>query len=129
MESSSHTIQLDQLITKPNLRLGVISDTHNALNDGIVNALNGCDAIVHAGDIGDANVLSSLKKFSPHIFPVRGNNDAEHLWPEEDLPELANIPEHCELHFQRPMSTHHLVWSANASLVSPGCPSLSVLVI
>ena len=100
MESSSHTIQLDQLITKPNLRLGVISDTHNALNDGIVNALNGCDAIVHAGDIGDANVLSRLKKFSPHIFPVRGNNDAEHLWPEEDLPELANIPEPCEIHFQ-----------------------------
>ncbi len=100
MESITYKINLDSLINKSTLRLGIISDTHNALNDGIVGAMQGCDAIVHAGDIGDAEVLKNLQQISPHIFPVRGNNDVEDRWPAEDLHELATIPEHCQLHFQ-----------------------------
>ena len=100
MESVTFKINLNNLVNKPDIRLGVISDTHNQLNEGIVGALKDCDAIVHAGDIGDASVLKNLQAYSPHIFPVRGNNDMEDRWPNEDLPELANIPEHCELHFQ-----------------------------
>ena len=100
MESATVKINLTSIINKPDLRLGIISDTHNQLNEGIVGALKDCDAIVHAGDIGDATVLKNLRTFSPHIFPVRGNNDAEDRWPTEDLSELATIPEHCELHFQ-----------------------------
>lgn len=92
-------IQLDQLIQKDTLRLGVISDTHNQLNEKIINSLKECDAIVHAGDIGDASVLKNLKAFTPHVFPVRGNNDVEDKWPEQDLDELADIPEYLELHF------------------------------
>ena len=30
---------------------------------------------------------------------MRGNNDIEYKWPKEDLVELADIPEHLELHF------------------------------
>ena len=94
-------IQLDRLIQKDSLRLGVISDTHHQLNEKIIGSLNGCDAIVHAGDIGDAGVLRNLKAFTPHVFCVRGNNDVEDKWPREDLCELAGIPEHLELGFNR----------------------------
>ena len=59
MESVTFKINLNNLVNKPDIRLGVISDTHNQLNEGIVGALKDCDAIVHAGDIGDASVLKN----------------------------------------------------------------------
>ena len=40
--------------------LGVISDTHGLLRPEAVDALHGCDAIVHAGDIGRRGVLTAL---------------------------------------------------------------------
>lgn len=92
-------INLNGLIDKSCLRLGVISDTHNQLNEKVVDSLQGCDAIVHAGDIGDADVINHLGKFSGHVFPVRGNNDIEDKWPAQDLPTLANIPNDIELTF------------------------------
>jgi len=96
----NHTINLEQFVSTDNIRVGVISDTHNRLNTEVTHALTGCDVILHAGDIGDAEVLNELKKFTPHVFPVRGNNDDEQKWPSEDLDVLATIPEYSELHFQ-----------------------------
>lgn len=92
-------IDLNQIVSTEQIRVGVISDTHNRINLGIVDALTGCDVILHAGDIGDAGVLNDLKKYTPHVFPVRGNNDIEHKWPADDLNVLADIPEYCEFSF------------------------------
>jgi hypothetical protein len=39
---------------------GVISDTRGLLRPEAVDALRGCDRIVHAGDVGDPNILDSL---------------------------------------------------------------------
>lgn len=97
--ANSH-IDLDSLILKSSLRLGIISDTHNKLNKDLIGNMQGCDAIVHAGDIGDANVLNELKKYTPHVFSVRGNNDTVYKWPVSDLPELEKIPDYLELTFQ-----------------------------
>ena len=36
--------------------------------------MNGCDYIVHAGDIGDASILAKLAALAP-VTAVRGNND------------------------------------------------------
>src|SRR5437879_5362473 len=41
-----------------NLTIGLISDTHGLLRPGAVAALRGSDAIIHAGDIGDAQILA-----------------------------------------------------------------------
>ncbi len=92
-------IDLNRLIATPSLRLGVISDTHNKIHDELIHHLSGCDAIVHAGDIGDADVLEQLKQLTPLVFPVRGNNDIEAKWPTQHIPELHKIPEHLELTF------------------------------
>jgi uncharacterized protein len=55
-------------------RVGVISDTHGLLRPEAVAFLRRSDFIVHAGDIGDADVLDKLKAIAP-LTVVRGNND------------------------------------------------------
>ena len=55
-------------------RIGLISDTHGLLRPEAIDFLQGCDRIVHAGDICDATVLDALEKIAPLVV-VRGNND------------------------------------------------------
>lgn len=95
----SQSIDLNQIVSTADIRVGVISDTHSRINVDVIDSLAGCDVILHAGDIGDAKVLSELTKFTPHVFPVRGNNDVESKWPAEDLDVLAKIPEYTEFSF------------------------------
>jgi uncharacterized protein len=56
------------------IRVRLISDTHGLLRPEAVAFLRGSDFIVHAGDIGDADVLKALKALAP-LTVVRGNND------------------------------------------------------
>src|SRR5439155_17711394 len=59
---------------KPLRRIGVISDTHGLLRPEALRALRGVDLIVHAGDVGSAEVLDALRAIAP-VVAVRGNND------------------------------------------------------
>ena len=61
--------------------VGVISDTHGRLRPEAVAALQGSDFIIHAGDIGDPDILSALEKIAP-VTAVRGNVDIE-TWAQE----------------------------------------------
>src|ERR1700739_4889040 len=70
------------------MRIGVISDTHGLLRPAAERALHGVDLIVHAGDVGKADILTSLKKIAP-VFAVRGNIDTE-PWGRE-LPASAVV--------------------------------------
>ena len=54
--------------------IGLISDTHGLLRPEAVEALRGCDAILHAGDIGDPGILTALARLAP-VTAVRGNVD------------------------------------------------------
>jgi uncharacterized protein len=55
-------------------RIGVISDTHGLLRPEAVALLQGSDHIIHAGDIGNADILARLSALAP-LTAVRGNND------------------------------------------------------
>jgi len=55
-------------------RVGLISDTHGLLRPEAVTFLRGSDFIVHAGDVGDVEVLDKLASLAP-VTVVRGNND------------------------------------------------------
>jgi putative phosphoesterase len=55
-------------------RLGIISDTHGLLRPEALQFLQGCDHIVHGGDIGNDGVLARLSAIAP-VTAVRGNND------------------------------------------------------
>ncbi len=55
-------------------RVGLVSDTHGLLRPDLVQALDGCALIVHAGDVGSAEVLQGLRDVAP-VVAVRGNVD------------------------------------------------------
>jgi len=59
---------------RPSLRIGVLSDTHGVLPAGIAGRFSGVDAILHAGDIGEPEVLETLRAIAP-LLAVRGNMD------------------------------------------------------
>jgi putative phosphoesterase len=63
--------------------VGVISDTHGLLRPEAAQALHGSDLIIHAGDVGNSDVIAELKTIAP-LFVVRGNIDKE-AWAN-DLP-------------------------------------------
>jgi len=54
--------------------IGVISDTHGLLRSKALRMLAGSDIIIHAGDIGDMDVIHELEKIAP-LYAVRGNTD------------------------------------------------------
>jgi putative phosphoesterase len=54
--------------------LGVIADTHGLLRPEVLELFRGVSLIIHAGDIGTPDVLSTLRKVAP-VRAVRGNVD------------------------------------------------------
>jgi uncharacterized protein len=54
--------------------IGVISDTHGLLRPEALDALAGSELIIHAGDVGDPNILDMLRTLAP-VVAVRGNID------------------------------------------------------
>ena len=62
-------------------KIGILSDTHGLLRPEVIQALQGCEAILHGGDINRQDIIDQLKAIAP-IYVVRGNNDkdwAEHI--------------------------------------------------
>lgn len=70
------------------MRIGVISDTHGLLRPEAATALQGCERIIHAGDIGKPEVLEGLRALAP-LDVIRGNVDSGE-W-------AAAIPERLDL--------------------------------
>ena len=70
------------------MRVGVIADTHGLLRTEAEQALRGVDLIVHAGDVGNPEILLRLKTIAP-LFAVRGNVDTE-KWARE-IPETSVV--------------------------------------
>jgi hypothetical protein len=56
------------------MRIGLISDTHGLIRPQALEALCGCDHIVHAGDVGTPGVLDALRALAP-LSAIRGNID------------------------------------------------------
>jgi uncharacterized protein len=54
--------------------VGLISDTHGLLRPEAVQALAGADLIIHAGDVGNPEILDALRAVAP-VVAVRGNID------------------------------------------------------
>ena len=66
-------------------RIGLISDTHNYLDDAVFKHFEHCDEIWHAGDFGTAAIADKLKAFKP-LRGVYGNIDGQDIrleYPEK----------------------------------------------
>ena len=71
--------------------IGVISDTHGLLRPELLPALSRVDHILHAGDVGDPNILTALGRIAP-VTAIRGNIDTHgpnSLLPATEAIELA----------------------------------------
>ena len=55
--------------------IGVISDTHGLVRPDVHTALAGVELILHAGDVGDDDILDELELIAP-VRAVYGNTDA-----------------------------------------------------
>ena len=55
-------------------RIGLISDTHNYLDEAVFKHFDQCDEIWHGGDFGTAELADRLKAFKP-LRGVYGNID------------------------------------------------------
>lgn len=68
--------------------IGILSDTHGLLRPEAAAILEGCDHILHAGDIGRPEVIDALTALAP-VTAVRGNVDTG-TWAA-DFPEQARV--------------------------------------
>lgn len=55
-------------------RIGLISDTHGMLRPQVFEAFAGVELILHAGDVGEDDILDELETIAP-VYAVRGNTD------------------------------------------------------
>lgn len=82
-----------KLQSKENFLVGVISDTHGVLLPAATAALKGVDLIIHAGDVGNIEVIDELQSLAP-VVAVRGNMDgAEDLQglPDTEAVEVGDV--------------------------------------
>jgi putative phosphoesterase len=70
------------------MRVAVLADTHwkgsDSVPQPVLDLLEGCDAVIHAGDLKCEHVLADLGKGDRRVLAVRGNNF--------DL-DLASLPD------------------------------------
>jgi putative phosphoesterase len=77
--------------------VAIISDTHAVLDPRIAEVISQADIAIHAGDIGNANVLNAMRPKSGQVIAVSGNNDHAVFWPTEQsriveaMPEIARL--------------------------------------
>jgi putative phosphoesterase len=73
------------------VRIGLISDTHGKLRPEVFTHFAGVDRILHAGDVGRADLLVELEAIAP-VTAVWGNVD--------DAEVRARLPERAELELE-----------------------------
>ena len=70
------------------MRLGVISDTHGLLRPEVFEGFKQVDHILHAGDVGEPQILIELEAIAP-VTAVYGNVDPPEL--RSVLPQVAQL--------------------------------------
>jgi putative phosphoesterase len=74
------------------ITVGVISDTHGLLRPQAIAALQGSDMIIHAGDVGNPDIVKALVGIAPtHV--VRGNVDTGDWAASLPITELVEVGE------------------------------------
>lgn len=104
------------------MRLGIISDTHNLLRPEVFEVFRDVDEILHAGDIGDADILTELGAIAP-VTAVWGNTD--------DISMRFRVPEIVETEidgFQFLLVHGHQLGSPTPEKLNEAWPRAEVIV-
>ena len=70
--------------------VGLVSDTHGLLRPQAIDALRGSELIIHAGDIGQLEVIHQLRAVAPTVA-VRGNIDNQAWAAEFPMTEAIRV--------------------------------------
>jgi uncharacterized protein len=70
------------------VRLGIIADTHGLLRPEVFDVFSQVDHILHAGDIGPAELLAELESIAP-VTAVYGNCDGMDI--RARVPEIVEV--------------------------------------
>jgi uncharacterized protein len=70
------------------VRVGIVSDTHGLLRPEVLRAFEGVEHVLHAGDVGDPEILVELAAIAP-VTAVFGNTDGWEL--RDRLPRVARL--------------------------------------
>jgi len=74
--------------------IGLVSDTHGLVRNGLFNALAGVSRILHAGDVGGRHVLDALGTIAP-VSAVYGNVDPlDGVLPDEIVTDVGGLSIH-----------------------------------
>lgn len=104
------------------MRIGLISDTHNKLRPQVFALFEGVDLILHAGDVGDSDIITELEAIAP-VHAVLGNTDVPSLLPgvmEEVRLELEE--------FQVVVVHGHALGTPNAARLRKVYPDADVII-
>lgn len=74
-------------------RVLLVADTHGQVDPRIAELARQADVVVHAGDIGAAQVLQTLHPPAGKIYAVRGNNDTPQNWASRGRAILRTLPQ------------------------------------
>lgn len=74
------------------MRVLIVSDTHGAVDARIVALACDCALVLHAGDVGSADVVDALAGDARDVIAVRGNNDVATKWAQDQHGRLADLP-------------------------------------
>lgn len=84
--------RVDRFDATRNRRIGIVSDSHGPIDPRILQALESCDLLIHAGDLGGMAALDALAAIAETVT-VRGNNDTPGRWLVSERAQLAMLPE------------------------------------
>ncbi|WP_455203007.1 metallophosphoesterase family protein [Kaarinaea lacus] len=73
--------------------VAIVSDTHGVLDYRIAELIKQADIAVHAGDIGNADVIHEMQPKKGNVYAVLGNNDVAAKWPTQQHNVLHTLPE------------------------------------
>ncbi len=79
-------------MSQHSVTVGILSDSHGYLDPRIKEKVNGCDYIIHAGDIANAGILEQLQA-AKELIAITGNNDYPAVWKTEEIDVLSTLPD------------------------------------
>ncbi len=104
------------------MRLGIISDTHGLLRPEVFDVFAKVDRILHAGDVGEGDILAELEALAP-VTAVFGNVDGSAV--RRRTQEIAEL----EIDDARFVVTHgHLLGTPTPEKLKAKWPDADVIV-
>jgi putative phosphoesterase len=104
------------------MKIGIISDTHGLLRAQVFEVFDGVEHILHAGDVGEAEILDELATIAP-VTAVWGNVDGWDV--QRRVPEVASV----ELDGVRAVVIHGMQFgSPTPEKVAPAHPDADLVV-